>query len=154
MFRSFVLAMNKLKIPSCPKSVPELRAACAAQLSEWEGNIPGMPYSLFQDGKTLFQRVRGEKEKWITLEEYCDLLRTSLYGGLEEMKLIIEMYKLQVCVYQADSYQGGEPIPELFLRNQELSEDDKFNAGDDFVFYLLSQSCNSRSLAHSRSNPN
>jgi hypothetical protein len=131
LFTSIVLALNKLKVPSCPKTVLELRAACAAQLSEWGGDIPGMQFSLFDDGKALVQTARGEKEKWITLEEYCNLLRTSLYGGMEEMQMIVQMYRLQVFLYQADAYRGGNPIPLPILMNNEISIHDEMNAGSD-----------------------
>jgi hypothetical protein len=137
LFSSFVLALNKLKIPSCPKTVSELRAACAAQLYEWRGDIPGMQFSMFGDGKALVQTFRGEKEKWMTLEEYCNLLRTSLYGGLEEMQMIVQMYRLQVFMYQADAYHGGNPIPMPILMHNELSVDDEMNAGSDVFFIFV-----------------
>jgi hypothetical protein len=129
LFNSFVKAMIEFRIPSCPRNVEELRAACAAQLLAWQGNIPGRCIPMFEFGNIIYQEARGQEERIITIEEYCRLLRKSMYGGIDEIMLIVQMYKLQVFLYSADSYQGGDPIPEKFLVNCSLSEDAKENAG-------------------------
>jgi hypothetical protein len=132
LFHSVVLALNNLKIPSCPQTYQELRAACAKQFSEWKGVIPGLRNQLVdREGTILYQDTRGEKDRRITVEEYCALLRTKMYGGMEEIQMIVQMYKVQVFVY---SEMAGTNIHDLVplpvLMNNDLSPDHEENAGN------------------------
>ncbi len=131
--------MIEFRIPSCPGTVTELRAACAAQLLAWQGNIPGRCIPMFEFGNIMYQEARGQEERLITINEYCSLLRESMYGGIDEILMIVQMYKLQVFLYSADSYRGGDPIPEKFLLNSSLSEDAKENAGCTTIHFHILQ---------------
>ncbi len=148
-FNSIVKGMIDLCIPSCPKTATELRAACAEQVLAWKGEIPGRMIPMFDEcGKFIVQEARGLQEKSVNLEEYCTLLRTSLYGGLEEIMVIVQMYKLQIVFYSDDCYRGGDPVPEKFLVNHALSEDAEENAGEtNFYFGVVYDRCHSCSRA-------
>lgn len=138
LFHSFVLALNNLNIPSCPKTYRELREACAKQLSEWNGFIPGLREQLFQEGKVLYQDIRGEKERLITLKEYCSLLRRNMYGGLEEIQLMVQMYKVQVFVYSSSVGTTSEnPYPLPVLMNNDFPPDHEKNAGNTVAVNCL-----------------
>ena len=130
-FHSFVLALNNLKIPSCPTTSQQLREACAKQLHEWNGVIPGLRAQLFEDGQVLYQGIRGEKERLINIDEYCSLLRTSMYGGFEEMQMIAQMYKVQVFVYSlsiGNTCENLVPLP--ILMDNDFPADHAKNAGN------------------------
>jgi hypothetical protein len=140
LFTSFVLAMRKLDHPTFPKNVKDLRAACAKQLFEWNGIIPGLDhqFALFdQNGNTTASLARGESDRAMNLQEYCKLLETSLYGGFEEMQLIARMFNLRVYCYVSSCYQGGDPIPQVITANPEFPVDAPQNAGK--VVFALCQ---------------
>jgi hypothetical protein len=140
MFHSFVSAFNFLDGHDCPRQLPknqkELRKACAQQLLDWNGKIPNYP-DLFEEdgphkGKRLLQLYRCEKESWVSLSDYCKLLETSLYGGEEEIMLIVQMYKLQVLYYVDQDYRhegSGEVKPKTYFMSPHLPEEAKENRG-------------------------
>jgi hypothetical protein len=137
LFESFVLAFKLLKLPNMPTTQRELRSACAKKLLEWNGNIPNMPNLFDTDGFTMIKAIRGEpSESKVSLEEYCSLLETNLYGGFEEIMLIVQMFRLQVHLYEDSSYRGGSPVSVPIFRNCELAEDHPDNAGPR-IFLLL-----------------
>ena len=128
LFLSFVRAFTFLADKDLPKTQEDLREACANQLLQWEGNIP-THQTLFHEGKCLLQKYSNDKEEWVSLEQYCDLLRTNLFGGMEEIALIVQMYKLQVFLFTEDDYKGGEPEPIKVLLFPQLPENDPSNEG-------------------------
>ena len=131
LFGSIVLAFKKLNRPELPKTVEELRSACANQLLQWKGIIPGLFDPLFQDGITRVQVVRGEKEVDVSLEDFCNLLKTNLYGGLDELMIIVQLFKVQIHIFHDASYKGGHPEPVQELRvNPLLPATDEVNAGN------------------------
>lgn len=140
MFHSFVSAFNFLDGHDCPHQLPksqkQLRKACAQQLLDWNGKIPNHPPMFCEQdgphkGKHLLQLYRSEKEKWVSLQDYCKLLETSLYGGEEEIMLIVQMYKLQVFYYvdQDHRHEGGELKPKKYFMYPESPEDAEQNRG-------------------------
>ena len=138
IFASIVLAFKKLKRPELPNTVQALRSACASQLLKWMGIIPGLLDPLFHEGITKVRLVRGEEETTISLEGYCELLQTSLYGGLDELMMIVQMYKVQICVYHDESYRGGNPEPLETLRvNPMLPVTDEANAGNSIHIHAV-----------------
>jgi hypothetical protein len=146
-FRSIVKGMIDHRIPSCPKTPEELRAACADQILAWNGVIPGRPNApmIEKNGKIRVQQARGAPEKFYTLEQYCNLVSSSLYGGFDEMFVIVQMYKLQIFVYSDDCYRGGDPEPQKILLDCNLTEDAEENAGETNIS-VLSQLLITRSL--------
>ena len=139
LFHSFVSAFNFLDGHDCqrqlPKTQKELRKACAQQLLDWNGKIPNYPDLFERDGPhnemRLVQQYRGEKEEWVSISSFCKMLATSLYGGEEEIMLIVQMYKLQVWVYvdQDHRHEGGELKPKKYFMFPELPEDAEENRG-------------------------
>lgn len=137
LFSSIVKGMIDHCIPSCPKTPEELRAACADQILAWNGVIPGRITPMFDKfGNILVQQARGLPEKLVTLEQYCNLVSSSLYGGLDEVFVIVQMYKLQIFVYSEDCYRGGDPEPEKVLLDCNLTEDAEENAGETNISVL------------------
>jgi hypothetical protein len=136
LFRSIVKGMIDHRIPSCPKTPEELRAACADQILAWNGVIPGRITPMFDCGKILVQQARGAPEKLVTVEQYCNLVSSSLYGGLDEVFVIVQMYKLQIFLYSDDCYRGGDPEPEKILLDCNLTEDAEENAGETNISVL------------------
>jgi hypothetical protein len=130
LFGSLVLALQKLNRPDLPKTVQDLRSACANQLRRWKGVIPGMEATLFDEGMTKVQVVRGEAEVEVSLEKYCQMLEKSMYGGFDEMMIVVQMFKVQIHLFHDGSYSGGIPVPvQIFLVNPQLPETDEVNAG-------------------------
>jgi hypothetical protein len=137
LFESFVLAFKLLKLPNMPTTQQQLRSACAKQLLEWNGHIPTMPNLFDTDGTTLMKAIRDdEPSEKVSLEKYCSLLERNLYGGLEEMMMIVQMYGLQVHLYEDSSYRRGSPVSIPIFKNSELAEDHPDNAGPR-IFLLL-----------------
>jgi hypothetical protein len=136
LFESFVLAFKLLKLPNMPRTQQELRSACAKQLLEWNGNIPNMPPLFDTDGTTMMKAIRDGPSEKVSLKRYCSLLKTNLYGGFEEIMLIVQMFRLQVHLYEDSSYRRGSPVSIPILRNSELAEDHPDNAGPR-IFLLL-----------------
>ena len=101
-------------------TVKKLRQACAKKLLELEGIVPGALGQQFEkqvDGTIVgsFRLLRGEAEKKITLQAYCELLETSLFGGDLEIDLMCHMFAIQVSVYSAGFWDGAHGIaqPEI-----------------------------------------
>lgn len=133
LFHSFVLALANLNIPSRPKTHQELRKACAKELSKLKGIIPGLreEAQVFRGGKTSYQDIRGVESRLITVKEYCSLLRDNMYGGLEEIQLIVHMYKVQVFVYStAVGTTSENPLPLPILMDNNFPPDHEKNAGN------------------------
>ena len=134
LFESIALAFRKLKRPELPQTFQELRTRCAKQLFDWNGVIPGnCPFvSLqFSNGVARVQVKRGEKQVDVTLQQYCDLIKTNLYGGSDEMTIIVHMYKVQIHVYHDASYRGGDPEPvQIHTVNSELPANHEINSGN------------------------
>jgi hypothetical protein len=151
-FHSIVKGMVEHRIPDCPKTALELRAACAAQLLAWNGDVPLPGYEenhvpMFDEcGKILYQATRGGEEKKITLKDYCALLRTSMYGGTDEIMMIVQMYKCKIFFYSESLFKGGDPIPEVFLMHPLLPEDDEKNAGHTTIYFGVVTVAHSHSL--------
>lgn len=128
LFESIALAFKKLNRPDLPQTWQDLRSVCSKQLLEWKGIIPGLPN---HHGMANVKITRGEKEVHVTLEEYCKLIATSLYGGSDEITIIVQMFKVQIHVFHDESYTGGDPIPvERFMVNPELPETHEVNSGN------------------------
>ena len=139
LFASIALALKNLKRPELPTTVEALREACAKQLLQWKGIIPGLLDPLFHDGITTVQLYRGEKEVTISLADYCELVRTSLYGGFDEIMMIVQMYKLQISIYHNENYRGGgnpEPV-EIFRVNPMLPVTHEANAGNSMHIHVV-----------------
>jgi hypothetical protein len=109
-------------------------------LKELKGVIPNFPLEMFEENesKVLITKIKhrgDEVETIVTLDQYCDLLGSSLYGGQEEMILLANMYKLKLIVYdQQQSLDGSEP--QTFLQNFLLDADHPDNAGNMSRFML------------------
>jgi hypothetical protein len=133
-FESIALAFRKLKRPELPQTMQELRSRCAKQLSDWNGVIPdngGFQELEFSTGMARAQVSRGQKEVDVTLKEYCELLNTKLYGGSDEMMMIVQMYKVQIHVYHDESYNGGDPEPvQIHVVNSKLPANHEINSGN------------------------
>jgi hypothetical protein len=114
--------------PDLPHTYKELREACAKKLALSKVRVPGMVYS--EDGETVeLRRERGEKAEWVCLDKYCDLLRTKLYGGFEEMKLMANLFSLRFNVYVDSCFDGHELNPSKILQDDAYDEEDPVNAG-------------------------
>ena len=161
LFSSFVMAFKENPaLTSLPQTVKELRLACSKQLWQWNGIIPNLyaaegNSTLFDDyGNTRVQNHRGDALVTVNLQQYCSALEDYLYGGFEEIMLIVQMYKLQVHVYSQQFYRGGNPIPVVVSLNPTLPPDAAENAGNNrhnnemlllsFAFLILS--CRSTNL--------
>jgi hypothetical protein len=128
LFESIALAFKKLNRPDLPQTWQDLRSVCSKQLLKWKGVIPGLPIN---PGMAKVQINRGEKEVDVTLEEYCNLIATSLYGGSDEIMIIVQMFKVQIHVFHDESYTGGDPIPvQIFMVNPEMPETHEVNLGN------------------------
>ncbi len=133
LFESIALAFRKLKRPELPQTMQELRTCCAKQLLDWNGVIPGNSPRLleFSNGMARVQVLRGQKEVEVTLQEYCNLLATNLYGGYDEIMIVVHMYKVQIHVYHDESYKGGDPEPvSIHLVNSDLPANHDINSGN------------------------
>jgi hypothetical protein len=133
LFESIALAFRKLKRPELPQTMQELRTCCAKQLLDWNGVIPGNSPRLleFSNGMARVQVLRGENEVEVTLQEYCNLLATNLYGGYDEIMIVVHMYKVQIHVYHDESYKGGDPEPvSIHLVNSDLPANHDINSGN------------------------
>lgn len=139
LFASIALALKNLKRPELPTTIEALREACAKQLLQWKGIIPGLLDPLFHDGITTVQLYRGEKEQTISLADYCQLIRESLYGGYDEIMMIVQMYKLQISVYHDETYNaGGNSGPvETFRVNPLLPVSHESNAGKSMHIHVV-----------------
>ena len=87
-------------------TVKKLRQACAKKLLELEGIVPGALSPQFEkqvDGTIVgsFRLIRGGEIKRCTLQQYCKLLETSLFGGELEIDLMCHLFAIQVAVYSA-----------------------------------------------------
>lgn len=126
----FTAVANAFKIfrPDLPHTYKELREVCAKKLALSKDRMPGMVYS--QDGKTVELRSqRGENPVWVSLDAYCDRLKTNLYGGFEEMKLMAHMFKLRFNVYVDIHFNGHELNPSKILQDDDYDEEDPVNNG-------------------------
>jgi hypothetical protein len=116
-------------------------------LSEWKGVIPGLREQIVdEDGTILYQAMRSTQEtkcqeKRITVKQYCSLLRKDMYGGMEEIQLIVQMYKVQVFVYSvAAGTKSHDLVPFPILMNNDLSPDHEENAGNTLSQLLARKS--------------
>ena len=120
--------------PDLPRTVRELRASCAKKLAECKYPIPGCNCSQ-KDGITYVELrgKRGENSTWATIEEYCALIKTNLYGGFEEMTLMTHLYNVRFDVYVDSIFKGipdgQEFLPQRILREPDYPEDDPLNNG-------------------------
>jgi hypothetical protein len=143
-FQSCVLALQKLNREGMPQSMQELRSLCSEKLREWKGIIPGglstddgplNPLN-FIDGVAKVQVRRGEAEVDVSLEEYCQLLSTSLYGGSDEMTMIVQLFQVQIHLFHDESYRGGDPNPvQIFVVNPNLPLTHEVNSGNSIRSY-------------------
>ncbi len=126
----FSSVANAFKVfrPDLPHTWKELRARCAMKLAQSKDRMPGMNYS--EDGeKVELRSSRGEKSVWVNLDTYCDLLKTKLYGGFEELKLMTNMFKLRFNVYMDSTFNGHELEPMKILQNADYDDEDPLNDG-------------------------
>ena len=147
LFESIALAFRKLKRPDeLPQTFQELRSVCSKQLLYWKGIIPNFgecnPLLFNDQGIAKVQINRGdEKEVDVTLQEYCELISTSLYGGFDEIMIIVQLFKVQIHVYHDQSYTGGEPAPvQIFMVDPTLPETHEVNSGN-FLHINASECC-------------
>jgi hypothetical protein len=140
LFESIARAF-KIYRPELQLSMFQTRWALADKMKELKGVIPNFPIQMFaeNESKELVAKIqlhRNDKvETIVTLDQYCDLLGSSLYGGQEEMVLLANMYKLKLTVYdQQQSLDGSDP--QTFLQNFLLAEDHPDNAGNMSRFML------------------
>ena len=94
LFESIAMAFRKLnRSDELPQTFQELRTVVSKQLLHWKGIIPNSgehnPFIFDDQGIMKSQIQRGEKEVEITLQEYCELVSTSLYGGFDEIMTIV-----------------------------------------------------------------
>jgi hypothetical protein len=120
----------KLCRPESAMTMKKLRSECSAKMMELNGEIPNWPTNLFFENEsgvrvTSLQVHRGDKERLVTLDEYCQLLGSNLYGGQEEITLIANMYKLQVNVFHSEFIE-----PQRYLQNPKLDPNHPDNAGN------------------------
>ena len=125
-FESFVRAL-KIYRPELQMTMSQLRLACADKMRELKGAVPNLKMFEEDEFGVLLQKKRGHAETKVTLEEYCELLKESLYGGMEEIVLLANMYKLKVTVYDSQNCNGE---PQSYLQNSDLPADHPENAGN------------------------
>jgi hypothetical protein len=137
LFESFARALRML-LQDSKITMKKLRLECAKTWNDLRGQVPNVP-SLFEENAsgsltTKLQKTRGDAETLVTLTEYCQLLKTNLYGGQEEICLLAHMYNLQVNVYYATQFKNGSQSedwkPHRFLRNCDLEANHPENAGN------------------------
>jgi hypothetical protein len=134
LFESIARAF-KIYRPELQLSMFQIRLALAKKMKELKGVIPNFPIQMFEENESgeLFAKIKlhrdDEVETNVSLDEYCDLLCSSLYGGQEEIVLLANMYKLKLTVYdQQQSLDGSEP--QTYLQNFLLPADHPDNAGN------------------------
>jgi len=116
--------------PESAMTMKKLRSECSAKMMELNGEVPNWPTSLFHENVhglrlTPLQIHRGEETTPVTLDEYCKLLGSNLYGGQEEIALMANMYKLQVNVFHSEFIE-----PQRYLQNPNLDPNHPDNAGN------------------------
>lgn len=128
LFESFVRAL-KIYRPELQMTMLQLRLACADKMRELKGAVPNLFLKMFEEDEfgVLLQKKRSDDVTKVTLEEYCELLEESLYGGMEEIVLLANMYKLKVTVYDSQNCNGE---PQSYLQNSDLPADHPENAGN------------------------
>ena len=134
LFESIARAF-KIFRPELQLSMFQIRWALADKMKELKGVIPNFPIQMFEKNESgeLIAKIKmhrdDEDETNVSLDEYCDLLGSSLYGGQEEIVLLANMYKLKLTVYdQQQSFDGLEP--QTYLQNCNVPADHPDNAGD------------------------
>jgi len=134
LFESIARAF-KIFRPELQLSMFQIRCALADKLKELKGVIPNFPIQMFEENESgeLIAKIKlyndDDVETIVSLDQYCDLLGSSLYGGQEEIVLLANMYKLKLTVYdQQQSLDGSEP--QTFLQNFLLPADHPDNAGN------------------------
>ena len=116
--------------PESAMTMKKLRSECSAKMMELNGEVPNWPTNLFHENVhglrlTPLQIHRGEETTPVTLDEYCQLLGSNLYGGQEEIALMANMYKLQVNVFHSEFIE-----PQRYLQNPNLDPNHPDNAGN------------------------
>jgi hypothetical protein len=147
LFESVVLAFRKLRRPELPQTYQELRSRCAKQLLDWNGIIPGnyMGQLVFSNGVANVEITRGKEKVDVTLQQYCDLIETNLYGGYDEIMIIVNMFKVQIIVYHDASYTGGDPEPvQIHMVDSEKPATHEINSGN----YIHSKRCTLLTIDH------
>jgi hypothetical protein len=144
LFESFARAFRMFR-PELPQSTKKLRLACAEKMMELNGQVPNWPLKMFTEHVSgsltaIIQPIRTSEETLLTLEQYCKLLSTNLYGGQEEIMLMVTMYRLQVNVY-ADSTQKGQyseiAKPHTYCQFPDSDADTTQNAGNFFAGCII-----------------
>ena len=127
-----------------------LRSLCAKKLLEFEGIVPNSRNQEFEksaDGSIVgnIELVRGDGKKNTTLQEYCQLLGTTLYGGDLEIALISYLFDCQTSVYSAAYWDGQfSANPEVFGRlavgpdslNVCLLFEEALSGGRDHFYFI------------------
>jgi hypothetical protein len=99
-FASFIKAFAQFEYPRL--TIPKLRQAVAEQLVALDGIVPGCEFDHYfktrADGKRVahVQSFKDGEIKELTVQEYADLLSTSLAGGEIEARIMAVMFSLKV----------------------------------------------------------
>ena len=132
LFESFARAFRICR-PELNMTMKQLRLECSQKLRELNGEVPNWPMKLFdEEGTTGLEAIRGEPETRVNLDQYCQLVRTTLYGGTVEMMILAIMYKLKVTVHDQRFQE-----PQKFLQNCNLDADDPENEGAQCDLFCL-----------------